>query len=454
MQLAGKYPHQRALHGRMSSNPDIIILGAGAAGMAATVELAQAGLQVLMLEARDRLGGRMFTIRDPRLNVPIELGTEFIHGRPPEIWDLLRNANVDPVEVSGENWCDIRGQLSPCDFFSQVGELLKKMDDREPDESFLDFLQRNCSDPAQAEACNWARRYVTGFHAADPAAVSVHSLVKAAEAEEKIDGDRAFRIPGGYQWLVEAFRQQLSAAVLQLNTIVESVSWIRGKVTVSTRGPAGAAVFECPRLLVTLPLGVLQAEATQPGAVKFTPELPSEKKAALEKLAMGRVMRVTLSFRERFWDQLTAPNRKSLANLCFLFALQDPFPTWWTTMPERLPIITGWAPFQCADRLSGKSEEYVREQALQSLAAGLKLDPGKLSELCQGAYFHDWQSDPFSRGAYSYVKVGGGRAQSDLAAPVQETLFFAGEATDTTGNNGTVHGAIASGRRAAREILG
>lgn len=437
----------------MSSNPDIIILGAGAAGMAAAVELARAGLRIVMLEARDRLGGRMFTMRDPRLNAPIELGAEFIHGRPPEIWDLLRNANVDPVEVSGENWCDIRGQLSPCDFFSQVDELLKKMDDRGPDESFLDFLQRNCSDPAQADACNWARGYVTGFHAADPASVSVHSLVKSAEAEEKIDGDRAFRIPGGYQWLVEAFRQHLSAVVLQLNTIVESVSWIRGKVTVWTRGPAGRAAFECPRLLLTLPLGVLQAEATQPGAVKFSPELPAAKRAALDKLAMGRVMRVTLCFRERFWDQLSAPNHNTLANLRFLFALQDPFPTWWTTMPEKLPIITGWAPFQCADRLSGKSEQYVREQALQSLAAGLKHDTTKLTGLCQGTYFHDWQSDPFSRGAYSYVKVGGDRAQSDLAAPVEGTLFFAGEATDTSGNNGTVHGAIASGRRAAREIL-
>ena len=439
----------------MSSNPDVIIVGAGAAGMAAAIELSRAGMKVLMLEARDRIGGRMFTVRDPDGELPIELGAEFVHGRPPEIWDRLRKTKVEPLEVIGEDWCARDGKLSPCDFFSAVEELLKKMDDRGPDESFLEFVRRNCPDPAEEETCNWARRYITGFHAADPAEISVHSLVKGAEAEKRIDGDRAFRIPGGYRWLVESFRQQLSDAgvIIHLHTVVESIFWRSGQITVHARTQHGSSVFETARVLVTLPLGVLQAAKQERGALEFSPELPDEKRAAIRNLAMGRVFRVTLSFRERFWDHMIGSNQRPLSDARFLFALQDPFPTWWTTMPEKWPIITGWAPFECADRLSGKPEAFVREQAVHSLAAGLNVAQREVNDLCRAVYFHDWQSDPFSRGAYSYVKVGGDRAQQHLAAPIEQTLFFAGEATDVTGNNGTVHGAIASGRRAAREIL-
>jgi monoamine oxidase len=116
-------------------------------------------------------------------------------------------------------------------------------------------------------------------------------------------------------------------------------------------------------------------------------------------------------------------------------------------------VITGWAPFRSAEKLSGKDQEAVIQQALQSLSRQLQVDLKNLESWLESAYFHDWQTDPFSRGAYSYAKVGADGAQQALAAPVENTLFFAGEATDTTGNNGTVHGAIASGQRAAREII-
>jgi monoamine oxidase len=122
-------------------------------------------------------------------------------------------------------------------------------------------------------------------------------------------------------------------------------------------------------------------------------------------------------------------------------------------MPEKRPIITGWAPFRCAERLSGQSQSFVIERSLLSLGGMLGVGLAELQDMLEGAYFHDWQTDPFSLGAYSYGKVGANRAQKVLAAPVDNTLFFAGEATDTTGHNGTVHGAIASGQRAARQIL-
>jgi monoamine oxidase len=122
-------------------------------------------------------------------------------------------------------------------------------------------------------------------------------------------------------------------------------------------------------------------------------------------------------------------------------------------MPVHEPIIIGWAPFQCAERLSGRDRSFVVDRGLKTLSGLLAVSLPNLEEGLEGAYFHDWQCDPYSRGAYSYGMVGADGAQEVLAKPVDGILFFAGEATASPGSNGTVHGAIASGYRAAREIL-
>jgi monoamine oxidase len=218
------------------------------------------------------------------------------------------------------------------------------------------------------------------------------------------------------------------------------------------RAPGGATRLTASRVLVTLPLAVLQTAPGEVGAVEFVPALPPRKVAAMKKLEMGRVIRVVLRFRERFWENISPVKSKTLSEMSFLLSQDEWFPTWWTRMPEKLPIITGWAPFRSAERLSGKSRDFVVEQSLGSLGRLLGLSVQDLAQRLEAAYLHDWQSDPFSRGAYSYGKVGADGAQEELGRPVEDSLFFAGEASDVSGNNGTVHGAIASGRRAAAEI--
>jgi monoamine oxidase len=451
----------------MSHNANVIILGAGAAGLSAAMEISRAGGKVVILEARDRLGGRIFTCHDSVCDVPVELGAEFIHGRPPEIWDLLTKQNIRPRELTGENFCVRNGELRTCDFFSEVDSLLEKLDDRSPDESFLEFIQRcypdGKADPKQRESVEWAMKYVTGFHAADPSLVSVHWLANGLHADEKIEGDRAFRIPQGYESVIDIFRQGLPSpsVSIELNTIVETIRWTGGQVEINARTVKGPLTFNGSRVLVTLPLSVLQAglleqNHKETGVVRFVPGLPPKKQEALGKLVMGKVIRVTLSFRERFWENLRplhSTESKTLSEMCFLFADENPFPTWWTMMPEKLPIINGWAPFKCAEALSGKGQDFIIDKALDALGRLLKVDRHKLDALLGAAYTHDWETDPFARGAYSYVKVGGDAAQRELATPVEDALFFAGEAIDCSGHNGTVHGAIASGRSAAKGVM-
>jgi monoamine oxidase len=441
----------------MSSDPDLIIIGAGIAGLSAAVALSRKGLDVTILEARDRLGGRVFTQWDDCFNVPVELGAEFIHGCPREIWDLLREINGNAKELSGENWCFLEGRLKPCDFFAEVNRLFEKMDEHAPDESFLSFVERCCSDPQFDVTKRWATGYITGFHGADPAQISVHSIVKGARADEEVQAERGFRISGGYRLLADYFAKELQARKVPIHpqTLVREVRWQEGSVSVKADRVNQEVSYRAPRVLITLPLSVLQASQFEMGAVHFVPELPSPKQRALQHLAMGKVMRVVLRFRERFWDDLQPPHSaKSLSDLRFLFSQEPWFPTWWTTMPDKLPMITAWAPFPYAQEMSGEGEPYIVDKALQTMATLFGLSAHQVAKLFEKAYWHDWEQDPYSRGAYSYVKVGGESAQRDLGTPVVNTLFFAGEATDATGHNGTVHGALASAQRVVQEILG
>lgn len=433
---------------------DVAIVGAGVAGLAAAVELAHAGLKVVIIEARDRIGGRVFTRRDAVSNAPVELGAEFIHGRPPEIMDRLRDLGIDPIASSGDDWCEKDGRLTPCDLFSDVDSLLEKMEDLGPDESFLDFIERCCPDAAE-DTKDRARRYITGFHAADPAKISVHSLVRGLRADETIDGEQAFRIPGGYAVLIEMFQKQLATArvPIHLNTVVQSVRWNSDGVVLDCHTDDGHDSRSAHQGLITLPLGVLQVRPEEPGGVRFVPDLPASKEQALANLAMGKVMRVTLRFRERFWDKLRPNGAKTLANMRFLFSHRNWFPTWWTMLPERNPMLTAWAPFHCAEEMSGQDPTMILSSACETLRVLLNMREQQIEDITESAAYHDWQTDPFSRGAYSYVKAGGDSAQADLAAPLHRTVFFAGEATDVSGYHGTVHGAIASGHRAAQEIL-
>jgi monoamine oxidase len=182
------------------------------------------------------------------------------------------------------------------------------------------------------------------------------------------------------------------------------------------------------------------------GYVGLNPAVPEKRRAVLQ-LEMGSVLKVVLRFRARFWEEMCDPS------FAFLHSGDPDFPTWWTTRPVRSAVLTGWAAGPAAERLAGRSEHELVATALRALSRILDVESDRLELELDGAWVHDWQSDPYARGAYSYVPAEGKNAPKLLATPVEDTLFFAGEATVTDGTNGTVHGAIASGQRAALEIL-
>lgn len=421
----------------MTSSPDVLVIGAGAAGLTAARELSSAGLKTVVLEARDRVGGRIFT--DHSLGFPVELGAEFVHGRSPDMFELIQAKRLAIAQVAGEMrrkrdgvWGDSGSVMA------EVNHLFENVPRDGPDQSFQQYIEASRYGP---ETKQLALDFVEGFHAANPERVSVHWLVKTTSAEEEIDGETSFRVKHGYSGLVDAITEGIDEGncELLLNTIVTEIHWRAGAVTVKSPG----ATFRAPRAVMTLPLGVLQS-----GAVHFSPPLPQEKQRALASLEMGPVVRVSLCFRDKFWEGLP-----EMRNLSFLFTDDPHFPTWWSPNPLPYPILTGWAAGRYARALAGKNLDDLVRCALESLGRILEIDTVALGSHLQRGFVHDWQADPFSRGAYSYVLRGGLKAPVDLETSLEQTLFFAGEAASIDGHNGTVHGAIGSGKRAAAEIL-
>jgi monoamine oxidase len=169
----------------------------------------------------------------------------------------------------------------------------------------------------------------------------------------------------------------------------------------------------------------------------------------LKRLAAGPVIKVLLRFRSAFWEKL---DRGRYARAAFFHSPGAVFPTFWTTLPVRTPLLVAWAAGPKAERLAGANADRLIGEALASLRSIFGEATGAERTL-EGAWVHDWQADPYARGAYSYVTTGGEGAREALAAPLSDTLFFAGEAADTAGDAGTVAGALRSGVRAAREVL-
>lgn len=443
-----------------AAQTDVIVIGAGVAGLAAARELSQAGLRVQVLEARPRIGGRIATVRDAALPVPVELGPEFIHGKPPETWNLVHAAGLAVYEMIGGAWWSEHGTLRlRDDFFAQIDAVMERMDGVAQDQSFQAFLDGHVQDEQLRDAAAFARRYVEGFDAADPEQISVHALRHENVASAAVDGERSFKIIDGYDHVAQALHAGLNlhCASEHLNTVVRSITWQPGSVEIQAETGTGQPLppFTATCAIITLPLGVLKAAPGERGAVQFVPALP-HKEAAADQLRMGPVVRITLWLREPVWENAQIVRTQGdgdLAQISFLHAPDAALTTWWTPYPLQVPLITGWVGGPRAATLAQQGEAFVVETAIKSLAQVLGMERQQLEAYVQAWYVHDWQADPFARGAYSYVAVGGVDAPAALAEPVAGTLFWAGEATNTDGHTGTVHGAIATGQRAAREVL-
>lgn len=403
---------------------DTIIIGAGAAGLAAAQALAAAGRSTLVVEARDRLGGRIHT---DRTRGPVELGAEFIHGDRAVTWEFVRAAGLRTSRWGRDRGFARGGAVVPPDdpLSARVFALYEQVASYEgPDISVAELLARSAApdDPALAITLRW----LANLEGADTSRLSAERY--AWERAHSSNGDDNFHLLDGYDRLVE---QMAAGLDVRLGAPVERVAWEPGRVVLTL---AGDATLEARRAIITLPVGVLQA-----GRVAFAPELPAEKRAALTAIPMGHVTKLVLWFERQFWPEFT------------VLSTDGRIATWWPVESAATPTLMGYQGGEVALDVAAMGEERALEIALEELSRLFGVDAGAA---CLGGRLADWSRDPWSLGAYTYSAVGTGDARTALAAPVADTLFFAGEATVLDGHIATVHGAIESGRRAAAEVLG
>ena len=412
---------------------DVVIVGAGVAGLTAARGLAEAGLSVVLLEAAERVGGRVRTVRLAGSDWPVEAGAEFVHGRPPELLKLIDEAGLTLVERQGKFYSFENERLNEAAWEDSAFKVLDELPE-EGDMPFHRFLQQKKLSP-KLEAR--VRDYVEGFNAADARVIGTAALRKQQQAEEAIEGERIFHIREGYDRIPLFLLDRFLAAGGQahLSSRVTEIEWSLGEARVRTEN-AAVAEIRARRVVVAVPLGVLKVDGIQ-----ISP-MPGDAAKAIYSLAMGSATRITFIFREQFWQ-------KAAPGLSFLFAAGEAVPVWWSPA-EDSALLTGWLGGPRA--AAGPTGEALRDAALTTLMKIFGRED--LPDLLLDWNSHDWQRDPLALGAYSYVPVGALEASAALAQPFEDTLYFCGEHTDTTGQWGTVHAAMRSGIRVAEAISG
>lgn len=439
-----------------SNKADVVVIGAGASGLAAARALDESGYDVIVLEARERIGGRVFTHRDHNTPVPIELGAEFIHGSASTTEAILRDAHLASYDISGRRWEVAGDKIRPMhDFWPRIDKVMRRLDPkRTPDRSIADFLAKKPGGRRLAGDRRLVRQFVEGFHAAEPQKISARALADGGSPRGEVRERRIGRVLDGYDRVVEWLASSLGDRI-RTSAIATRVRWAPGNVSVEAAHPDGRTrpAIDARAAIVTVPVSVLQAPPGEDGAIEFDPDLRA-KRQALEHIAMGAVVRVTLRFSERFWTSEWFAKQigtEEFDTASFIHTSDEQFPIWWTSYPVTAPVIVGWHGGPGARELATLASEQIEDAALNALSRQLNIPPRKLRGMAEAAWTHDWIHDPFTRGAYSYQVVGGADAPDQLARPLRGTLFFAGEATASEGGTGTVNGAIAAGTRAAAE---
>jgi monoamine oxidase len=418
---------------------DVVVIGAGAAGIAAAEELHGQGIQVVVLEARDRIGGRAFTSYGLAPH-PIELGAEFIHGENVATWDWVRRFGAETVDdanrpiytafADGRLWnaSDFAARPNAEAVWRSGIRARQESNAGAPDQSVAEALEGwkdYWPSPPSPDDLLLLRNAFSELHAADIEDVGIAGM---AESTYEGDGvDTHFRLAAGYSSLLQ---QVASGIEIRLRTPVTSIAWHSGGVRVQT----GADDIEARAAIVTLPLGVLQA-----GDIAFDPPLPADKQAAIAGLGAGNIGKIAIRFAERLWEE----------DFTFLLTTH-PTQLWWRPgegRTDEAPVLTAFFGGRDADRFGAMAADEAVAEAVQHLE---EIYGRPLAHLVADAHVLVWGNEPYTRMGYSHVPPGGVGRRAALAAPVEGTLFFAGEATNIV-RPATVHGAIESGIRAARE---
>lgn len=421
------------------AHSQILIIGAGTAGLSAAHQLLSAGKKVIILEASARIGGRILDIHNPVWPGVVSLGAEFIHGDLPFTFDLLKQAGLSYSPVTQKSVQLEKGKQSAelnddahWDEFMQQLSLLKE------DMTLADFIEHYFSGDEYGSLRNEVLRFVQGYDAADPLIVSAFFL-----RDEWLNEGPQYRVDEGYGKMISFLENKCRAAgcPVYLHKVVTQIHWKKDFAEVIC---SNKERFTANKLIITAPPGVLRIKEG-PGSFIFNPPLPAYDQAVRD-MGFGAVIKFALQFKSAFWtDRISA-------DVTFLFS-KGSIPTWWMRQSHSVPMLYGWLAGPKAGLYDDYTDRQFLNEAISSLSVLFDLDETFIrSEVVHFSVFN-WNTNPYSRGAYGFGTVGGTNAINILKEPVEETLFFAGEAIYEGPHSGTVEAALVSANEVVSKIL-
>ncbi|MDB5260655.1 MAG: FAD-dependent oxidoreductase [Candidatus Nomurabacteria bacterium] len=424
----------------------IVVIGAGASGLMAARELSKLGKKIIVLEARDRVGGRILPLSEEEFGYEAQGGAEFIHGDSPVTKELIKEAGLSIVDMAGGEIFNLRnGELTKSlggptgdpIFLQYKEEIIQKLGEIKEDVPISIFLEKNFKDESYSQLREWVVDMAEGYDVADINKISTFAL-----RDEWLSGGewKQGRIKEGYGKLLSYLRSACEKTGVEIILNKKVISVIHGGYGIRVSCEDGT-IFSGDKVIVTVPLPVITS-------IQFIPEIPKKIKA-ISDIGFGSVIKVLIRFKTPWWNNAWG---KDLSKMTFLL-LNEEIRSWWTQYPETHPVLTGWIVGKNTEKYKNAPDAEILNLEIESLSRILKVSEENIRKQIITAKVINWPADPYTLGAYSYATPETLAAIKELTTPLNNKVYFAGEALYTGHDTATVEGALSSGKEVAERIL-